>query len=209
MSEITAITPQVKDKTRCNIYLDGQYYCPLKFEVVVQYRLKVGQTVTEYYLNEIQLESEKSVALDKAMTYLTASQKTEKQVSDYLYRKGYLPAVVKYVLEKLREYRFVDDKDYAETYVENSSFRKGKRLIQVDLYKKGISKEQIEEALDGLDGENQLAGASAIAQKYMRSKEPTRENLAKAFRYLMSKGFDYEVSRKALESLGNLGEDEE
>ena len=72
-----------------------------------------------------------------------------------------------------------------------------------------FSKEQIEEALDGLDGENQLAGASAIAQKYMRSKEPTRENLAKAFRYLMSKGFDYEVSRKAIESLGNLGEDEE
>ena len=138
LSEITAITPQVKDKTRCNIFLDGQYYCPLKFEVVVQHRLKVGQTVSEFFLNEIQLESEKSTALDKAMTYLTASQKTERQVSDYLYRKGYLPAVVKYVLEKLREYRFVDDKDYAESYVENASFRKGKRSIQADLYKKGI-----------------------------------------------------------------------
>ena len=207
MSEITAITPQVKDKTRCNIFLDGQYYCPLKFEVVVQYRLKVGQTVNEGFLNEIQLESEKSVALDKAMTYLTAAQKTEKQVRDYLYRKGYLPAVVKYVMEKLREYRFVDDKDYAETYVENSSSRKGKRLIQVDLYKKGISKEQIEDAMQSLDEESQLSGASAIAEKYMRSKEPTRENFAKAFRYLMSKGFDYDVARKALDGLGR--EDDE
>ena len=209
MSEITAITPQVKDKTRCNIYLDGQYYCPLKFEVVVQYRLKVGMTVSEGFLNEIQLESEKSTALDKAMTYLTAAQKTEKQVKDYLYKKGYLPAVVKYVLEKLREYRFVDDKDYAETYVENSSARKGKRLIQVDLYKKGISKEQIEDAMQTLDEENQFAGACAIAEKYMRSKEATRENFAKAFRYLMSKGFDYEISRKALDKLGrNEDEDE-
>ena len=209
MSEITAITPQVKDKTRCNIYLDGQYYCPLKFEVVVQHRLKVGMSVSEGFLNEIQLESEKSTALDKAMTYLTAAQKTEKQVKDYLYKKGYLPAVVKYVLEKLREYRFVDDKDYAETYVENSSARKGKRLIQVDLYKKGISKEQIEDAMQTLDEESQFAGACAIAEKYMRSKEPTRENFAKAFRYLMSKGFDYEVSRKALDRLGRSEDEDE
>ena len=208
MSEITAITPQVKDKTRCNIFLDGQYYFPLKFEVVVQYRLKVGRTVTEGFLNEIQLESEKSTALDKAMTYLTASQKTEKQVRDYLYRKGYLPAVVKYVLEKLREYRFVDDKDYAETYVENSSSKKGKRLIQVDLYKKGIAKEQIEDAMESIDDESQLSCASAIAEKYMRSKEPTRENFAKAFRYLMSKGFDYDVARKALDGLGRNEDDE-
>ena len=30
MSDITAITPQVKDKERCNIYVDGKFYCGLK-----------------------------------------------------------------------------------------------------------------------------------------------------------------------------------
>lgn len=207
MSEITSITPQVKDKTRCNIFLDGRFYCGLKLETVVKYRLKVGQIASEKFLNEIQLDSEKTAALEKTLTYITATAKTEKQIKDYLYKKGYLPAVVNYVLEKMRDYRFVDDLDYAETYVENVGNRKGKRLIKLELYKKGISKENIESALEGLDEEDQENAASGILQKYMRSKESSKENLAKAFRYLMGKGFDYDAAKKAVERYGELFEE--
>ena len=42
----------------------------------------------------------------------------------------------------------------------------------------------------------------------MKNKEFTRENLHKAFRYLMSKGFDYDEAKSALEKLGtDLGEE--
>lgn len=209
MSEITSITPQIKDKTRCNIYLDGRFYCGLKFEVVVQNRLKVGMSVTEKYMNDIQLDSEKAEALDKTFTFITATAKTEKQIRDYLYKKGYLPAVVKYVLEKMRDYKYVDDLDYAQTYVENVGARKGKRAIKVDLFKKGVSKEDIESALENLQEEDQQSAAAEILNKYMRSKELTRENFAKAFRYLMGKGFDYETARRALKKFGELDDEGE
>jgi regulatory protein len=209
VSEITSITPQVKDKTRCNIYLDGKFYCGLKFETVVKNRLKVGQNVTERRLNEIQLDSEKSEALEKTFTFITATMKTEKQIRDYLYKKGYLPAVVEYVLEKMRDYRYVDDLDYAQTYVENVGARKGKRLIKQTLFQKGISKENIESALETLETEDQESAAIDVLTKYMRSKEPTRENFAKAFRYLIGKGFDYETAKKAMESFGSLEEESE
>ena len=62
LSEITQITPQVKDKTRCNIYIDGRFYCGLTLEAAVKNRLKVGQSVTAERLAEIQLESEKQTA---------------------------------------------------------------------------------------------------------------------------------------------------
>ena len=93
MSEITAITPQVKDKTRCNIFIDGRFYCGLTLEAAVKNRLKAGQTIDPARLSEIQLESEKATALDKALTHISASQKTEKQIGEYLSKKGYLPAV--------------------------------------------------------------------------------------------------------------------
>ena len=207
MSEITAITPQTKDKTRCNIFLDGRFYCGMKLETVVKNRLKAGMNVTEAFLSEIQLESEKATALDKTLTYITATQKTEKQIRDYLYKKGYLKSVVEYVIEKLREYRFVDDKDYAETYAQNAASRKGKRLIKVELARKGIQKEDVESALETLEVEDQEEAAKNILQKYMRSKEPTRENLSKGFRYLMSKGFDYDVAKKAIECFGDIEEE--
>jgi len=209
VSEITSITPQVKDKTRCNVYLDGRFYCGLKFETVVKNRLKVGMNVSEKFMNEIQLDSEKSAALEKTFVFITTSAKTEKQIRDYLYKKGYLPAVVNYVLDKMRDYRYVDDLDYAQSYVGNVGARKGKRLIKMELFKKGISKENIENALETLQEDDQESAAIGILNKYMRSKEPTRENIAKAYRYLMSKGFDYDTAKKAIEQFGSLDEERE
>ncbi len=202
MNEITAITPQIKDKRRCNIFVDGRFCCGMSLETTVKNRLKVGQTVSPEALAKMQLESEKSVALDKALTHISATRKTEKQVRDFLRGKGYLKDVIDYVLEKMQEYGFVDDGEYAETYVEFAGTKKGGRLIKMELRKKGIAQERIDEALGGLSEETQLETASAILQKYIRNKERTRETLQKAYRYLISKGFHYETAKSAIAALG-------
>ena len=199
MSEITAITPQVKDKERCNVYVDGRFYCGLKLETAVRYRLRAGQPVDLAFLDEIQLENEKAQALDKALTHLSASMKTERAMRDFLRKKGYVEAVCDYVLEKLREYRFVDDAQYCEQYVESASKDKGARLIALELRKKGASEESIEAALAAVGEEGDAA--RRVLEKYMRGKQPTREVLSKAYRHLLSKGFDHDTAKDALASL--------
>ena len=84
---MSEITPQIKDKRRCNIFVDGRFCCGLTLETAVKNRLKVGALVTEESLAEIQLQSEKEVALDKAMSFLSATRKTEKQVREHLAKK--------------------------------------------------------------------------------------------------------------------------
>ena len=84
MGEITAITPQVKDKKRCNIFVDGRFYCGLTLEAAMKNRLKAGQTIDPATLSKIQLESEKSTAFDKALNFISAAQKTETQVREEL-----------------------------------------------------------------------------------------------------------------------------
>ena len=111
--EITAITPQKKDKTRCNIEVDGRFYCGMKLETVVKNRLKAGVSVTPEYLSTLQLESEKQTTLDKALTHISFSMKTEKEVRDFLIKKGYLQDVCDFVIEKMREHAFLDDETYA------------------------------------------------------------------------------------------------
>lgn len=207
MNEITAITPQVKDKTRCNIYVDGRFCCGLTLEATIKNRLKVGQIVPPERLSEIQLESEKNTAFDKALTHLSATRKTEKQIREYLSGKGYLPAVVDYAVEKLRSYNFLNDGEYAEAYVEFAAKRKGSRLIKMELRSKGISEREIDGALDTISGETELQSAKAILEKYMRGKTADKPTLQKAYRYLMGKGFDYEVAKEALSAFGNC-EDE-
>ncbi|MBQ7369033.1 MAG: RecX family transcriptional regulator [Clostridia bacterium] len=201
MNEITEITPQIKDKRRCNVYIDGRFCCGLTLETAVKYRLKVGEVISPERLSEIQLESEKNVALDKALTHISASKKTEKQVRDFLSGKGYLPAVCDYVLEKMRGYGFVDDKDYAKDYVQFSASKKGGKLIKMELKAKGVGEDEIDAALDGLEAEQQFQAARRILEKYMRGKTADRETLAKAYRHVMSKGFDYDTAKSALTSL--------
>ena len=209
MSEITGITPQIKDKKRCNIYLDGRFFCGLTLETAIKNRLKVGMSVTEEYLSEIQLESEKSTALDKAMCFLSATRKTEKQVREYLSGKGYLDGVQEYAIGKLREYGFIDDGEYAEVFVESMAKKKGSRLMRMELRGKGISDTEIENALENLDEQTEIENACGIAEKYMRGKTFDTQTLQKAYRYLLGKGFSYEVAKSALSALGNKDLDED
>ena len=94
MNEITAITPQVKDKTRCNVYIDGRFYCGLTLATAIKNRLKVGLVISPERLSTVQFESEKDTAFDKALTHISATRKTEKQIRDFLEKKGYLSTVV-------------------------------------------------------------------------------------------------------------------
>ncbi len=196
MNEITAITVQAKDKRRCNIYLDGRFCCGLAVETAVKNRLRVGRRVTESELAQLQLESEKNTAFDKALTHLSATRKTEKQIRDFLTKKGYLPAVCDYAVEKLKEYGFVDDGEYAEAYVESAMKRKGGRLVRMELRGKGVSDEAIDEALGSVDEGAEIDTANALFEKYMRGKTADKPTLQRAYRYLLGKGFSGDTIRE-------------
>ena len=207
MNEITAITPQIKDKRRCNVYVDGRFCCGLTLEATVKNRLKVGQIVSPQRLSEIQLESEKNTAFDKALTHLSATQKTEKQIRIFLEGKGYLPAVIDYVIEKLRFYNFLNDGQYAESYVECVSKRKGRKLIRMELKQKGVADDAIDAAIESISPEQERETVTALLEKYMRGKSWDKATLQKAYRYLMGKGYDYEVIRSALSAYGECDEE--
>jgi regulatory protein len=115
--------------------------------------------------------------------------------------------VVDYAVEKLRSYNFLNDGEYAEAYVESAAKRKGSRLIKMELRGKGVSENEIDGALDTLSGERELETAKTILLKYMRGKTVDKPTLQKAYRYLMSKGFDYEVAKNALSALGDCEEE--
>ena len=204
MSEITLIEPQKKDKERCNVYVDGRFYCGIKLEVAIKFHLKAGMQIEKSRLDEIQLETEKSQAMDKALTHLSASMKTKKQMRDFLSKKGYTEAVINYVIERLEYHKFVDDYAYCCAYVQSIK-GKGKRALEVDLFKRGAEKEAIEAALD--EAEEDVDEAAAIFSKYMRGKVADKQTLYKAFKYLLSKGYGYDTAKSALETFGDIDED--
>ena len=102
--------------------------------------------------------------------------KTEKDVRDFLRRKGYLQEVSDYVVEKMKGYGYLDDEAYARAYAESAGKRKGSRLIRMELKRKGVP----ESALAALPERDERGAAAEVLQKYLRGKEQDVKTLRKA-----------------------------
>lgn len=197
MPKITQIEYQQKNKNRCNLFIDGEFFVGLSLETVMKNRLKVGMEVDTQNLQNMISEDEKALALNKAVEYVSKTLKTKRQVKDYLISKGYSEDVVWHCIDKLKEYRYVDDKEYSRRFIESTSKNQGQRLVEYKLMMKGVKKEDISSAYDDtiVDANE---NARALAQKYLKNKERTKENISKAYRYLIGRGFSYEQASYAV-----------
>lgn len=192
MPKITDLTIQKNNKARANLYLDGEFAFGVEMLTVMKLGLKIGQEVSEERLKEAVFDSEKSVAFEKAVDYLARGMKTEKQMRDYLQKKGYSLEIVNVVVGKLKDYRYVDDKRFAQLYVEQNVKSKGQRRLKQELQQKGISSARAEEAAQ-TDSETEWENALALAQKYMRGKTCDLKNLQRLQRYLLSRGYGFDT----------------
>lgn len=190
MVEITSIEVQKNRKDRVNIYVDGEFFCGTQLYVVVKNHLKQGQEIEESRLKEIILESETNDALNRVAKLLEKSVKTEKQIRTYLKGKGFGDDTIECVVEKLLKYKYIDDVAYMEMYIRSYSKKYGKQKIKSELLQKGIKKNIIEERLEEFESPEEVV--QKLADKFMKNKEVTMQNLQKLRNHLASKGFGWD-----------------
>lgn len=186
--EITKIEIQKKDKERVNIYLDEKYYSGMSLELVIREHLKVGLDIDKDYLENLILEDEKGKALSKAVKYIGSNLKTRKQIREYLSKKDYNPNTIDFVLAKLDEYKYLDDENYAKSYILTYSNKYGKLKLKSQLKLKGVSENIIDKYLENANS----SSIDGVANKYMKNKEYTFENFQKLSRFLYSRGYDFD-----------------
>ena len=135
--------------------------------------------------------------LQYAMRALTARALSAGELRQKLERRAEQPEYVRQVLERLKEYGYLDDRRFAEAYstarLENEGF--GKMRVLKDLSRRrvapGLARETVDRVFEGSD-------ECALIQEYLRRKfrrvaletflaEP--RNLASAYRRLRTAGF--------------------
>ena len=193
---ITSITKQKGD--RYVLYVDGENYATVDGVVLLTHRLKVGSEVAESVLLQLKEESGANFAFLDAVKYLSRSRHTESEVRGKLSSKGYGDKEIDVAIKKLIEYGYVDDEAYAKAYVLTYGATRGKNRLRYEMSLKGVKKEYIDEALP----EDEYLSAYKLAEK-KRSRYSDREKL---IRYLIGRGYDWEVSRRVVEQLE--GDDE-
>ena len=193
---ITKIEVQKRNKNRVNLYLDDEFASGLSLETVMKNHLKEGQEIKKENLEYLINQTEKETALSKAVSYISKCQKTKREVFKYLLSKGFEEEIANFVIEKLEEYKFVDDELYVKNYIKFKNKNNGKRKLAVELKQKGIDENLSKEKLDLLtsDRDNVLA----VLEKYLKNKELDLKTKQKAYRFLASRGYESEDINFAL-----------
>jgi len=205
MAKITKIEVQKKNKERVNLFLDEEYAFSLSIELVYKEGLKKNDEIDSKKL-EILADKESSIRCkSSALRIIEKSCKTEKEVIEKLKVNGYGDNAINKSIEFLKEYNFINDLNYTKSFIKDKLNSIGSQKIKYTLLQKGISKELIEEHLSNSNKENEKDVAFNLAKKkvgLIRKKENDKYKISgKLYRYLISKGYDYDITNQVVKEV--------
>jgi regulatory protein len=192
MRKITAIEAQKRHPNRVNIYLDGEFAFGL--ERITAAWLRVGQTLDEQKIQQLQAEDTQERALQQALLFLSYRARSESEIRRNL-RKHEIPeAIIETTIERMRRDGLANDRQFARAWVENrNTFRpRSRRMLALELRQKGLDDQAAKSALAGVDDE-------ALAYEAARKRATRLKGLewsefkTKLSGFLARRGFSYPV----------------
>ena len=199
---ITDIQAQKRNRNRVNIYLGGQYAFSL--DKMAAAWLTIGRTLSDEDITRLQKKDEFQTALSRALHFLSYRARSHQEMLTYLNNKGFEPAVIEHVIDRLKEEKLVDDLDFAQNWLDNRQrFRpRSQSLMKLELRQKGVAEPEIEQALQSSnldDSELALNAGRKLSRRYQAlDKVEFTRKLGAA---LQRRGFSYGVVRECLQLL--------
>jgi regulatory protein len=222
MMKITAMVPDSRSSRahqRYTLYLDGHPACIVTDTLVSELGLVVGQEMSHAELAELQSQAEEGQLLERALRFLAPRPRSRAEVRRRLRRpsrNGRLqmlarPEAVEHVLDRLEALELLDDRQFADFWVENRErFNpRSARALSQELRQRGVAGDTIEQVSKPEDDESRALAAG-------RRRLHTFSNLSypdfrvRLGQFLLRRGFNYEViqrvARRLWEEAGGSGE---
>ena len=186
--EITNVQALTKQKYR--IFLDGESAFAVYKGELSRYHLEEGAVLPPEVYEELVNRVLKKRATLRAMHILERTDKTEAQLRRKLEESEYPKEAVESAIAYVTSYGYLDDRRYAEHYIEWKKQGKGKARLKMELVQKGISREIIEEVLESTDfGETREMIRQIILKKRKTDIPMNEKEKQRLYGFLMRKGF--------------------
>ncbi|PIQ72551.1 hypothetical protein COY13_01910 [Candidatus Roizmanbacteria bacterium CG_4_10_14_0_2_um_filter_36_35] len=147
--------------------------------------------------------------LNKAYFFLKFRPRSEKEVRDYLYKKiknkHWSRDDADKVLGELKEEDLIDDKKFIDWFVRARSTLKpkGQRVLTRELKQKGIADELIEKYFSENTVDEEGLALKILEKRWPRYRNlDSRKRFEKACRFLMSRGFNYDLIKQTINKMG-------
>ena len=139
-------------------------------------------------------------ALDRAVRLLAERPRSRKEISDRLASARFDEEVIGLVLYKLEKENLLNDRDFAEQWVQSRSRKYGSSRISRELRMKGIDEDTASEVLENLPDDEQLLHATDFAVKIIRTRrsgEDPQKLKQRVTAAIVRRGYSWSIALKA------------
>jgi regulatory protein len=201
MRTVTDIKPQRRSRNRANIFLNGSFAFSVGKTVIEERGIYPGQELTDSQIAELADGDSLDRCREAALRLLNYRPRSQSELRARLTRR-FTKETVGEVILQLEAKHLIDDAAFATFWRDNreSLNPRSKRLIRLELSRKGVAPEVIAEVLENVDDEE---SAYRVAQKKERTLpnddyEAFKRNLAPSLR---RRGFGFETTNRAIKRL--------
>ena len=184
------------------MYLDTGEIMDISPLIRQRYDLKANDNIERFY-DEISYEA----SLEKGIFLISLKDRTKKELQLKLEEKYQNKAAVLRATEKLEELGYLNDLNYAMSYIESKTY--GKNRVSYNLFQKGVRKDIVEKAYLALDEEKEENVEDVKLEKLIEKKgkkvninnernEKKIKEEQKLIQYLARQGFSLDKIFKKL-----------
>ncbi len=200
---------QELEKSKIKLVLDHEITLSLYQKDIEQLKLEEGTLITEETYHEILDQLLYPRAIQKALSLLKFSDRTEKELRDRLALEDYPRQIIDRVIDYVKDYGYLDEKRFAGSYIRSRMNRKSKLMIKNELLQKGIDQDILDQVLeeeyqpqdreDSFQDPELIAIQKAIAKKTKEPGKLSYEEKQKLLASLYRKGFDLSKIKQLLD----------
>ena len=202
MRKITDLPIGRSREKRISVLLDGKFAFSLKADVVAKENLQVGQELSDSQVEALAGSDRFHRCLNVAIRYLSYRPRSESELTVQLQRRGFNGNSIEVVLTKLKDQGLLDDTAFAQFWKDNrESFSpRSQWLTKLELRRKGIASEIIDEVVGGVDDADSAyrAAISKASRLPLSDYQSFRRRLVE---FLRRRGFSYEVINHTVEQV--------
>lgn len=191
------------EKRRNKVILSFDEYERLEiyYDVYLNFSLFKGDEVTSKIIDEIKLTNAEYEVKNSAFRYLSNRSHSSLELKTKLKKKGFDTEIIQKVLIDLKDKKYLNDFTFAENFVRNRVERRKEGIVKItsELYKKGITREIIEEVTESISEnpknyENAYELGKSKYEKIMKRGDSDKNKAkSKLFNFLRGRGFTSDV----------------
>lgn len=187
---ITKLMPWEKKKIK--VYIDDTFQFFLYFNEVKRLKLQQDEEISDEKLNEIYENILFPRCKNKLISLLEYKDRTSQELKERLMKEGYPEEVVTQAVLWAEEYHFIDIERFAANYVKANAGKKGNRLLRIELSKRGVEKELLDELLEDVEEHEKEQIEKIYEKRFSQVDLHEEKQRMKVMRYFIRNGFSYE-----------------